>query len=94
MGVRSDPARALHKMMCIPGIASLQNQLNAPKHLSGTPGIDDFASRHLDFDPEVSFNSGNRIYRYSFGHMISSCFSAKGFLFHFWLNSRVPHKTE
>ena len=34
MGVRSDPARALHKMMGIPGITSLQNQLNTPEHLA------------------------------------------------------------
>jgi len=34
MGVRSDPARALHKVMGITGITSLQNQLNAPEHLA------------------------------------------------------------
>jgi hypothetical protein len=34
MGVRSDPAGALHKMMGIPRIASLQNQLNTPEHLA------------------------------------------------------------
>jgi hypothetical protein len=34
MGVRSDPAGTLNKMMGIPGIAPLQNQLNAPEHLT------------------------------------------------------------
>jgi hypothetical protein len=34
MGVRSDPARALHEMMCIPRIASQQDYLYAPKHLA------------------------------------------------------------
>jgi hypothetical protein len=34
MGVGSDPAGALHKMMGIPGIASLKDQFNTPKHLA------------------------------------------------------------
>jgi len=34
MGVRSDPAGTLNKMMGIPGIAPLQYQLNAPEHLT------------------------------------------------------------
>ena len=34
MGVGSDPAGALHKMMCIPRIASLQDQLDTPEHLA------------------------------------------------------------
>jgi hypothetical protein len=34
MGVSSDPARALYKMMGIPRIASLQYQLNTPEHLA------------------------------------------------------------
>ena len=34
MGVCSDPARALHKMMCIPRIAPLQDQLDPSEHLA------------------------------------------------------------
>jgi hypothetical protein len=34
MGVRSDAAGALHKMVGIPGISALQNELNTPKHLA------------------------------------------------------------
>ena len=34
MGVGSDPARALHKMMGIPRIASLQDQLDSAEHLA------------------------------------------------------------
>ena len=34
MGVGSDPARALHKMMGIPRIASLQDQLDPSEHLA------------------------------------------------------------
>ena len=30
MGVRSDPAGALHEMMCIPGIPSLQESFQYP----------------------------------------------------------------
>ena len=34
MGVGSDATGALHKMVGIPGIPALQNELNAPKHLA------------------------------------------------------------
>jgi hypothetical protein len=34
MGVRSDPAGALDKMMGISGITSQQNQLDPPEHLA------------------------------------------------------------
>jgi hypothetical protein len=34
MGVRSDPARTLNKMMSIPRVPSLQNDLYPPKHLT------------------------------------------------------------
>ena len=34
MGVRSDAAGALYKMMGIPGISSLKDQLNPPEHLA------------------------------------------------------------
>ena len=34
MCVRSDATGALHKMVGIPGISVLQNELNAPEHLA------------------------------------------------------------
>ena len=34
MGVRSDPAGTLYKMVGIPGISALQDHLNAPEHLA------------------------------------------------------------
>ena len=74
MGVRSNAARALNKMLGISGIPSLKNKFNAPKHLPGTPGVNDFASGHLNFYAKVAFDSGNRIYRDSLGHMVSSLF--------------------
>ena len=81
MGVGSDPARALHKMVGIPRVATLQDQLNTPEHLPRTPGVDNFAAGHFDLDPEVAFDSGDGIYRYSFSHMISSLFTVKRMLF-------------
>jgi hypothetical protein len=74
MDVRSDPAGALHEMLGIPGIAPLQNNFDAPEHLSGAPGVDDFASGHLDFDLEVTLDAGYRINYNSLSHMVSSIF--------------------
>jgi len=81
MGVRSNPAGALHEMLGIPGVAPLQDQLDPAEHLAGAPGIDNFAAGHLDLDPEMPFYSGNRINRYSVCHMISSLFPVKRMLF-------------
>jgi hypothetical protein len=78
MGVGSDSAGALHKMMGIPRIASLQDQLDPTEHLAGTPGVDNFAAGHFDLNSEVAFYSGDWIYRNSFSHMISSLFRSKG----------------
>jgi hypothetical protein len=75
MGVRSDAAGALYKMMGIPGIASLKDQLDPPEHLTGTPGVNHLAAGDLDLNSEVTFDSGDRIYRNSFCHMISSIFT-------------------
>ena len=77
MRQRSDAAGALNKMMCVLWIPSLKNQFDPPKHLSGTPGIYHFAPCHFHFDAKVAFNSGNRIYRYSFCHIISPPFFSK-----------------
>jgi hypothetical protein len=72
MDVRSDPAGTLHEMLGVPGIAPLQNHFDAPEHLPGAPGVDDLASGHLDFDPEVTLDTGYRINDNSLSHMISS----------------------
>ena len=61
MGVRSDAAGALDKMVGVPWVSALQNKLDAPEHLARAPGIDNLASGHLDFYPEVAFNSGDVI---------------------------------
>jgi maltoporin len=74
MGVSSDTARALYKVMRIPRVAPQQNDLDAAEHLPGTPRVDNLASGYLDFDSEVSFYSGNRVYRDSVCHMIFSFF--------------------
>jgi hypothetical protein len=72
MGVRSDPARALHKMVRIPRIAALKDHFNAAEHLSRTPGIDDFTAGDLNLDAEVAFDSCYWINDISFSHILSS----------------------
>jgi hypothetical protein len=72
MNVRSDPARALHEMVSVPGIPSLQDDFDPPEHLAGTPGVDNLATRYLNLDAKVAFYSGNRVDYNSLGHMFSS----------------------
>jgi hypothetical protein len=72
MDVRSNPAGALHKMLGIARIAALKNDLDAPEHLTGAPGVNDFAAGHFHLDPHVAFNSGYWINDDSLSHMISS----------------------
>jgi hypothetical protein len=72
MRVRSDPAGALHEMVRIARIASLENQLDSSKHLSRTPGIFYLTTFNLHFDAKVAFNPGNRINYDSLRHKISS----------------------
>jgi hypothetical protein len=72
MDVRSDPAGSCDEVLRIAWIPPLKDQLDPPKHLPGAPGIDNFSTGHLDFDPEVTFDSGDRINDDSFTHMISS----------------------
>ena len=74
MCVRSDPAGALHKMMRIPGIPSLEDQLDAAEHLAGAPGIGNLATLNLDFNTKMTLNSGNRIDCYSLTHMFPPIF--------------------
>ena len=74
MGVGSDPAGSLYKKRGITGITALQYNFNPPEHLTGTPGVFDFASLHLHFDAQMAFYSGNRIDDNSFAHFISSLF--------------------
>ena len=72
MGVRSDATGSLYKMMGIPGIAPLQDDFDAAEHLPGTPCVDHLPSGHLDLDPKVALDAGNRIYRDSLRHSVSS----------------------
>jgi hypothetical protein len=72
MDVRSDPAGALHEMLGIPWIAALKDDFDAAEHLPGAPGVNDFASGHLDFDSQVALDAGYRINDNSLSHMISS----------------------
>jgi hypothetical protein len=72
MRVRSDTAGTLHEMMCIPRVASLENEFDAPEHLSRAPCIDNLAAGYLDFYSEVAFYSGDRIDGNLFTHAVSS----------------------
>jgi hypothetical protein len=69
--VRSDPAGAADEEVCIAGIASLENHFDTAEHLPGAPGIHDFATGYFHLDPEVAFNSGNRINNDSLAHIFS-----------------------
>jgi hypothetical protein len=70
MGIRSDPAGALHKMVRISGIATLQYQLDSAKHLPGTPGVYDLAAFNFHLDTQVAFNSCNRINDNTLSHKL------------------------
>jgi hypothetical protein len=70
MGVRSDPAGALHKVVRIPGIATLQYHLDTTKHLPGTPGVNDLAAFNFHLYTQVAFDSGNRINDNTLSHKL------------------------
>jgi hypothetical protein len=61
-------------MMGIARISPLENNLDAPKHLARTPGIDNLTASHLHLDAKVPFYPGNWIYRDSLAHIVSSRF--------------------
>jgi len=69
MDVRSDPAGALNEMLGIPRIAPLQYNFNPAEHLPGAPGVNDFASGHLDFDSQVALDAGYWIDDDSLSHI-------------------------
>jgi hypothetical protein len=71
MDVGSDPAGALHEMLGVPRITPLKDDFDAAEHLPGAPGVDDFASGHLDFNPKVALDAGYRIDDDSLSHMVS-----------------------
>jgi hypothetical protein len=62
----------LDEMVCIAGVAALQNHFDAAKHLPGTPRIDDLATLNFHLNAKVALYSGNRVNRDSFTHMSSS----------------------
>jgi hypothetical protein len=70
MGVSSDPARSLYKVMGVLGISSLEDNFDSPEHLPRTPSIFDLSSLDLYLDTQVTFYSGNWINDYLFGHFI------------------------
>ena len=74
MGVRSDPARTLHKQGGIPGIPPLQDNFDAPEHLSGTPGVLYLAPFNFHFDSKMALYPRNWIDYNSFAHVVSSLF--------------------
>jgi hypothetical protein len=69
MGVRSDATGSLYEMVCVARVASLENQLDAPEHLTRAPRVDDFTAGHFHFDAKVALDSGDRIHYYSFTHI-------------------------
>jgi hypothetical protein len=68
MNIGADTAGALDKMVGIPGIAPLEHHLDAPEHLSGTPGIRHLAVCHFHLYSKVPLYSGNGINNDSFTH--------------------------
>jgi len=69
MCVRSDPARTLNKMVSISWVPPLENQFDAPEHLTGAPGVRNLTTLNLNLDTKMALYSCNRIYRYSLAHM-------------------------
>jgi hypothetical protein len=72
MGVRSDPAGSLHKMMRVPRIPAQQYQFDPPEHLPRTPGIHDLAIGNFDLDAQMAFYPCYRVYYNSLRHLFSS----------------------
>ena len=69
---RSDPAKALGEQPCFPGVAALENYLEATPHLDRWPGIAHRAIINLAVDPNMSFDPGNWVNCYSFRHLLFS----------------------
>ena len=80
MGVRSDPAGSLHKMMGVPRISAQQYQLDSPEHLPRTPGINNLAAGQLYLDAQMAFDSCDRINGDSLRHIRSSFYWKKDVL--------------
>jgi hypothetical protein len=78
--IRAHAAGALHEMLGVSGITSLEYHFDAPEHLTGTPGIFDLAAFDLDLDAKVAFYSCNRVDYDSSTHIVSSLSSSKGLL--------------
>jgi hypothetical protein len=72
MGVRSDPAGSLHKMMRVPRIPAQQYQFDPSEHLPRTPGIHDLAIGNFDLDAQMAFYPCYRVYYNSLRHLFSS----------------------
>ena len=69
MDGRSDPADSLGKRGSIPGISTLQDNLNTSPHLARRPGIRHLAAVHFAVDSQMPFDPGDRINGDSLGHI-------------------------
>ena len=70
MCVSSDPAGSLDKLVRIPRVYSLENELNAPEHLTGTPGIFNLTAFYFHFNTKVAFYPCDWVYDYFFSHVV------------------------
>jgi hypothetical protein len=57
----SNPSNALGDCPCLPGISVFEDQFNPAEHGAGTPRVGYHTIVHLNLDPQVPFNPGNRV---------------------------------
>src|SRR5512139_36399 len=60
---RSDASYTLRDRPGLARVAPLEDQLDAPEHGAGRPGVCHLAALDLDFDPQVPLDSGDGINR-------------------------------
>ena len=68
MGRGADAAHAADEGPRIARIAAFQDGFDAAYHGAGTEGIRNDSIVYFNFDPQVTFNSGDGIYNDSFSH--------------------------
>ena len=66
----ADTTEALGEMMCITGIATLENRLDATEGRGRAPGVNNLATIDLCLDAQVALYTGNRINGNSFSHRL------------------------
>jgi hypothetical protein len=57
----SDASYALRERPRVPRVSAFEDNFYPPEHGARTPGVNDLTVFYLRFNPEMSFNSGNRI---------------------------------